>query len=45
MVYWSEAAQGGIAAFEQPELFVAELRKSVRSDVLTTGTRKGAEHE
>jgi hypothetical protein len=29
VVYWNEAAQGGhFAAFEQPELFVAELRKS-----------------
>jgi epoxide hydrolase len=29
VVYWSEAARGGhFAAFEQPELFVAELRKS-----------------
>ena len=30
LVYWNEAAQGGhFAAFEQPELFVAELRKSL----------------
>jgi hypothetical protein len=29
VVYCSEAAQGGhFAAFEQPELLVAELRKS-----------------
>ncbi len=28
--YWNEAAQGGhFAAFEQPVLFVAELRKSL----------------
>jgi pimeloyl-ACP methyl ester carboxylesterase len=30
LVYWNEAAQGGhFAAFEQPDLFVAELRKSL----------------
>jgi pimeloyl-ACP methyl ester carboxylesterase len=29
LVYWNEARQGGhFAAFEQPDLFVAELRKS-----------------
>ena len=29
LVYWSEVSKGGhFAAFEQPELFVAELRKS-----------------
>ena len=29
LTYWNQAAQGGhFAAFEQPDLFVAELRKS-----------------
>jgi hypothetical protein len=40
VVYRIEAAQGRhFAAFEQPELFVAELRKT-----LTTATRKGVSH-
>jgi len=30
LVYWNVVAQGGhFAAFEQPDLFVAELRKSL----------------
>ncbi len=30
LVYWNQASQGGhFAAFEQPDLFVAELRKSL----------------
>ena len=30
LVYWNAAGQGGhFAAFEQPDLFVAELRKSL----------------
>jgi hypothetical protein len=29
LFYWNEVARGGhFAAFEQPEIFVAELRKS-----------------
>jgi pimeloyl-ACP methyl ester carboxylesterase len=29
LYYWNEVAKGGhFAAFEQPEIFVAELRKS-----------------
>src|SRR3984893_17504777 len=45
LFYWNEVPKGGhFAALEQPELFVAELRK-LRSDALTGGQQRRGTRE